>query len=162
MPKTQTTFEVDGKGHIEINIEKDDNVTPNANLHILAVVEEELTGNKQNSTTKVSLHQFKETIKPINPPKTIRYGAQITYIIVVQNLDGSPVQDIKNPVMLSIGENEFQSVLDKNGMVTFNFTISKLATTRVFCTYKEQRQPLPDVTLDINPGIIQLVLNTNM
>ncbi|XP_055840284.1 CD109 antigen isoform X8 [Episyrphus balteatus] len=109
-PTAEKTVKIDGKGRVEFDISKDlkldkERYTPP--LTILAIVEEELTGLKQNSTGTVNLHREKYQIEGIDTPYTYYPGKPVTIKLVVKNLDGSPVQDTKNPVTLTVSPPDY-------------------------------------------------------
>ncbi|XP_055917646.1 CD109 antigen isoform X5 [Eupeodes corollae] len=104
-PSAEKTVNIDGKGHVEFDIAEDlkldrDRYTPP--ITILAIVEEELTGLKQNSTATVNLHREKYQIQGVDTPYTYYPGKTVAITVVVKNLDGSPVQDTKNEVTLNV------------------------------------------------------------
>lgn len=109
-PMVEKTVKIDGKGRVEFDIANDfkldkDRYTPP--LTITAVVEEELTGLKQNSTASVNLHREKYQIQGVNTPYTYNPGKPVIINLVVKNLDGSPVQDTKNPVTLTVSPPDY-------------------------------------------------------
>jgi len=109
-PMVEKTIDIDGKGRVEFDIAKDfkldsDRYTPP--VTILAVVEEELTGLKQNSSAQVNLHREKYQIQGIDTPYSYHPGKPVTIKLVVKNLDGSPVQDTKNPVTLTVSPPDY-------------------------------------------------------
>ncbi|XP_037958081.1 CD109 antigen-like isoform X3 [Teleopsis dalmanni] len=148
----EKTIDVDGKGHVEFDLTKDLRLSADRSyvppLNILVVMEEALTGNKQNTSTTVNLHIETYRIEGVNTPYSFHPGKPVVFTIVVKNLDGTPVQDTKNSAKLLVDSPrgyfhrtwiptdmslvspvpepptmEFESKLDKNGMATFEFTL---------------------------------------
>ncbi|XP_036328147.1 CD109 antigen-like isoform X9 [Rhagoletis pomonella] len=154
------TIDVDGKGHVEFDLTKELGISKEHSyvppLKLLAIMEEELTGNKQNATATVNLHAERYRIEGVDVPYTYHPGKPIKITVVVKNVDGSPVRDTKNKAKLIVdpprnyilrgfrGEPnaeattekpedmtlEFESNLDEHGMASFEFTLPE--TDRYF------------------------------
>ncbi|XP_017476944.1 PREDICTED: CD109 antigen isoform X5 [Rhagoletis zephyria] len=154
------TIDVDGKGHVEFDLTKELGISKEHSyvppLKLLAIMEEELTGNKQNATATVNLHSERYRIEGVDVPYTYHPGKPIKITVVVKNVDGSPVRDTKNKAKLIVdpprnyilrgfrGEPnaeattekpedmtlEFESNLDEHGMASFEFTLPE--TDRYF------------------------------
>ncbi|XP_023305796.2 CD109 antigen-like isoform X4 [Lucilia cuprina] len=172
--KTEKVIEVDGKGHVEFDLEKDLGLEkPDFNnrygyysytppINVLAVMTEEYTGNKQNKTASVNIHRSRYNIEV--PQNVYEYVANKPFELkaFVKNLDGSPVQNGKHMVKLSIGkdrqyynekdkpepvEHEYTSDLDENGMALFKVTIPTVGYYyNVRLTYADQTKYLPSLS----------------
>ncbi|KAI8125172.1 CD109 antigen [Lucilia cuprina] len=172
--KTEKVVEVDGKGHVEFDLEKDLGLEkPDFNnrygyysytppIYVLAVMTEEYTGNKQNKTASVNIHRSRYNIEV--PQNVYEYVANKPFELkaFVKNLDGSPVQNGKHMVKLSIGkdrqyynekdkpepvEHEYTSELDENGMALFKVTIPTVGYYyNVRLTYADQTKYLPSLS----------------
>lgn len=150
--KPQKIIPIDGKVQAEFNIR---NEVPNTDLAglgfikkkyiITAIVQEKLTGNAHNSTVTIVLHKSNLIIDPINPPQVYYPGKPLIYIIAIKKLDGSPIQDKKNPVMLQIGEFKFSSVIDSKGLALFNFTLQTLDYLKVTVNYEDNFKELDSI-----------------
>ncbi|XP_054743840.1 thioester-containing protein 1 allele R1 isoform X10 [Anastrepha obliqua] len=152
--EAKKTIDVEGKGHVVFDLNKDLGITAERSyvppLKVLAVMEEELTGNTQNATSTVNLHIQSYRIEGVDVPYTYHPGKPTKITIVVKRLDGSPVRDKTNKAKLivdpprnyiyrsfisepgtteSTNEEleekslEFESNLDGNGMATFEFVL---------------------------------------
>ncbi|XP_017858383.1 PREDICTED: CD109 antigen isoform X2 [Drosophila arizonae] len=91
--KRMKTVDIDGKAHVEFPIEKSaygSGYTPP--LKIFAEVTEDLTGNKQNASSTVTVHSQRYKIEAVNAVTNYHPGKTFAYQFVVKNLDGSPVQ----------------------------------------------------------------------
>ncbi|XP_017954315.1 CD109 antigen isoform X4 [Drosophila navojoa] len=91
--KRMKTVDIDGKAHVEFPIEKSaygSGYTPP--LKIFAEVTEDLTGNKQNASSTVTVHSQRYKIEAVNAVTNYHPGKSFVYQFVVKNLDGSPVQ----------------------------------------------------------------------
>ncbi|XP_015035835.2 CD109 antigen isoform X5 [Drosophila pseudoobscura] len=141
--KQEKTINVDGKGHVEFSIEGNQyrgGYSPP--LKILAIVTEELTGNKQNATTIVNLHSQRYKIEGVDNPPSYQPGKAFVFQIVVKNVDGSPVRDSTKKVKLSFmngnrfsggtrQEFNFEGPLNEHGMASFNVTLPEMEMSYV-------------------------------
>ncbi|SPP79668.1 CD109 antigen isoform X2 [Drosophila guanche] len=140
----EKTIDVDGKGHVEFSIEGNQyrgGYSPP--LKILAIVTEELTGNKQNATTIVNLHSQRYRIEGVDTAPTYEPGKPFLFQIVVKNVDGSPVRDSEKKVKVSFvaghqfsdrgnqREFTFESTLNEHGMAAFNVTLPEMEMSYV-------------------------------
>ncbi|KRF85528.1 thioester-containing protein 1 allele S1 isoform X2 [Drosophila virilis] len=137
------TIDIDGKGHVEFPIQGSQyssRYTPP--LKIFAEVTEDLTGNKQNASTVVTLHAQRHKLEVVDPVPYYHPGKAFVYQFVVKNLDGSPVRDAtkkaklsfdlsqrffvfdKHPTSTSSPETiEFEAPLNEHGIATFNVVL---------------------------------------
>ncbi|XP_026844063.1 CD109 antigen isoform X1 [Drosophila persimilis] len=141
--KQEKTINLDGKGHVEFSIEGNQyrgGYSPP--LKILAIVTEELTGNKQNATTIVNLHSQRYKIEGVDNPPSYQPGKAFVFQIVVKNVDGSPVRDSTKKVKLSFmngnrfsggtrQEFNFEGPLNEHGMASFNVTLPEMEMSYV-------------------------------
>ncbi|XP_034669011.1 CD109 antigen isoform X3 [Drosophila subobscura] len=140
----EKTIDVDGKGHVEFSIEGNQyrgGYSPP--LKILAIVTEELTGNKQNATTIVNLHSQRYRIEGVDTPPTYEPGKPFLFQIVVKNVDGSPVRNSEKKAKVSFvaghqfsdrgnqREFNFESTLNEHGMAAFNVTLPQMEMSYV-------------------------------
>lgn len=91
--KGMKTIDIDGKAHVEFPIDNSAyglGYTPP--MKIFAEVTEELTGNKQNASTVVTVHSQRYKIEAVDTVTNYHPGKSFVYEFVVKNLDGSPVQ----------------------------------------------------------------------
>ncbi|XP_017152345.1 CD109 antigen isoform X6 [Drosophila miranda] len=141
--KQEKTIDIDGKGHVEFSIEGNQyrgGYSPP--LKILAIVTEELTGNKQNATTIVNLHSQRYKIEGVDNPPSYQPGKTFVFQVVVKNVDGSPVRDSTKKVKLSFmngnrfsagtrQEFNFEGPLNEHGMASFNVTLPEMKMSYV-------------------------------
>ncbi|KAJ9580500.1 hypothetical protein L9F63_024322, partial [Diploptera punctata] len=152
---------IDGKVAIDFDIAKDLRLNDqyDGSLEIQVVVEEALTGRKQNTTFEVSLHKFNYKLEIINSAEYFKPGLMHTVHIQVSHYDGSPVQDQKNPVIVkygfsfNFGENVYKEeeyTLSTDGLVEVNIyppTNSNETALTVSAKYLD----LDEVTTYISP-----------
>ncbi|RLU17946.1 hypothetical protein DMN91_010186 [Ooceraea biroi] len=121
---------IDGKITVDFDILTELRLTDEYERPIMidAVVEEELTTRRQNTSVQVTLHKHKYTMELIKSSEYFKPGLKYTAFIKMTYHDGSPVQDTKNPVLIAYGYTYNQSaysnitrMLDKNGMVQLDF-----------------------------------------
>ncbi|KAH8362672.1 hypothetical protein KR200_002253, partial [Drosophila serrata] len=131
--KQEKTVDVDGKGHVEFNI------LPrpySSSLKLFAIVTEELTGNKQNATATVNLHQKRYKIELFEKPELFHPNKPFVYQVVVKNVDGTPVTGSAKKVNLSFDNSDryfsdpflesaitFSAPVNEKGIATFNVTL---------------------------------------
>ncbi|XP_037884017.1 CD109 antigen-like isoform X1 [Glossina fuscipes] len=127
----EKTIDVNGKGHVEFDLKKDLNlIVPNrfvGELNVFAVVEEELTGNRQNTTVKINLHRSPYRIEVSDMMREFEINQTIEVKVVIKYLNGKPVQDTKAPVLLKFyntrraGEDPkiWKANLDEHGVAIF-------------------------------------------
>uniref|UniRef100_A0A1A9VUW4 TEP1-F n=1 Tax=Glossina austeni TaxID=7395 RepID=A0A1A9VUW4_GLOAU len=130
----EKTIDVNGKGHVEFDLKKNLNLIVSnrfvRELKVFAVVEEELTGNKQNATLKINLHRSPYRIEVSDMMKEFEINQTIQVKVVIKYLNGNPVQDTKSPVFLKFyntrragGDPEiFKANLDEHGVVIFQIS----------------------------------------
>lgn len=116
---------VDGKGTVEFDIKDELKIEGEyeRNVQIEAIFEEELTGRRQNGSTKITLHKFNYKMELIKDGNKYKPGLPYNVFVKVSNHDGSPVVDKTNPVKLTTSwtyddkNDSMQEVfLDENGM----------------------------------------------
>ncbi|XP_030565061.1 CD109 antigen isoform X3 [Drosophila novamexicana] len=137
------TIDIDGKGHVEFPIQGSQyNSRYTPPLKIFAEVAEDLTGNKQNASTVVTLHAQRHKLEAVDPVRYYHPGKAFVYQFVVKNLDGSPVRDAtkkaklsfdltqrffvfdKHPISSPSPETiEFEAPLNEHGIATFNVVL---------------------------------------
>lgn len=70
-------------------------------VNIEAIFEEDLTGRAQNSSTQVTVHKFNYKLDLIKFTDHFKPGLPFYAVAKVVNFDGSPVQDLRNPVKVT-------------------------------------------------------------
>uniref|UniRef100_A0A1A9W1S6 TEP1-F n=1 Tax=Glossina brevipalpis TaxID=37001 RepID=A0A1A9W1S6_9MUSC len=134
----EKTTDVNGKGHVEFDLQQElKSVLKEGVVKILAVVQEELTGNRQNSTVIVNLYSSQYTIQVPDPVTEFEPNKPFEVKAVIKYLNGKPVRDSKTPVLLKYyqgwGENvaveTFTANLDDFGVAIFDV---KLPAAKVF------------------------------
>lgn len=129
---------IDGKTTVEFDIKEELKLDNEYERDVIieAIVEEELTGRKQNGTGKITLHKFRQTIELIKDDDTYKPGLPFNAYVKVSNHDGSPVQDSNNPVTITTGyywdsakEVNRTYTLDSNGMSRIDLDIPQDAVT---------------------------------
>ncbi|KAH8281352.1 hypothetical protein KR054_000019 [Drosophila jambulina] len=148
--KQLKTVDVDGKGHVEFDIKYLQNSSWTPPMRIFAVVTEELTGNKQNASTTVNLHQERFKVENFEKPEHYHPNKSFVYQVAVKNVDGSPVTASAKKVKLTF-ENaqyyfsgpttekgiDFEAPVNENGIATFSITLpdSGVNYYRVIATF---------------------------
>lgn len=135
--KQEKTIDVDGKGHVEFNL-PESIATPTyiPPYKLFAVVTEELTGNKQNATATVNLHQQRYKLQSVDSPTTFKPSKSFVYQVAVKNVDDSPVLGSTKTVKLffdlpgryfspqySGHQIKYEEPLNENGIATFQVTL---------------------------------------
>lgn len=122
---TRKTIPVDGKGSVEFELRDEIKLEGDYTRDIVieAVVEEELTGRKQNATTKVKIYDKRYKMDLIKSADKFKPGLPYTAWLKASFQDGAPVQDSVNQVEVTqesgwpernITKRSY--TLDKNGM----------------------------------------------
>ena len=116
---------VDGKGTVEFDIKDELKIDGEyeRNVQIEAIFEEELTGRRQNGSTKITVHKFNYKMDLIKDGDKYKPGLPYNVFVKVSNHDGSPVVDKVNPVKLTTSwtyddnnNTAQEAFLDENGM----------------------------------------------
>uniref|UniRef100_A0A1Q3FP24 CD109 antigen n=1 Tax=Culex tarsalis TaxID=7177 RepID=A0A1Q3FP24_CULTA len=97
---TRKTVPVDGKGSVEFDLRDEIKLEGDYTRDIVieAVVEEELTGRKQNATTKVKIYDKKYKMELVKSADKFKPGLPYTAWIKASFQDGAPLQDSVNQV----------------------------------------------------------------
>lgn len=128
---------IDGKASVEFDIKKELDLQDEYERDIIieAVVEETLTGRKQNSTSTVTLHKSKYVVDFVTEYSYYKPGLPYNGFVKVSTHGGVPIQDKVNKVVLKYKytyddqtENEEKISLDDNGMAKFSINIEPNAT----------------------------------
>lgn len=148
--ETKKTVPIDGKAPVEFELLFDRKNDWDKQMTVTAVVEEKLTGNKQNGSADVTVHRDKYEIRgedisyTFEPGKPVTFkvcrrffkhlrisliSSNIHYQVKVIQKDGTPVRDSKQPLKVSISRgynepntNETEHQLDENGEAAFSLT----------------------------------------
>ncbi|XP_011135984.1 CD109 antigen isoform X2 [Harpegnathos saltator] len=121
---------IDGKVTVDFDIKSELRLTDEYDRPIMidAVVEEALTGRRQNTSIQIMLHKHKYTMELIKTSEYFKPGLKYTAFLKLTYHDGSPVQDTKNSVLIAYGYTYNQSaythitrMLDEHGMVQLDF-----------------------------------------
>lgn len=122
---TRKTVPVDGKGSVEFELRDEIKLEGDYTRDIVieAVVEEELTGRKQNATTKVKIYDRRYKMELVKSADKFKPGLPYTAWLKASFQDGAPIQDSSNQVEVT---QEFgwpernitkrNYTLDQNGM----------------------------------------------
>ncbi|XP_035917630.1 CD109 antigen-like isoform X4 [Anopheles stephensi] len=120
---TRKVVPIDGKGSVEFDLREELRLEGDytRNIVIEAVVEEELTGRKQNASAKVMIYDRRYKMELIKSDDNFKPGLPYTAWLKVTYQDGAPVQDQTNPV--EVKQSTYESTqflrnytLDQNGM----------------------------------------------
>lgn len=97
---TRKTVPVDGKGSVEFELRDEIKLEGDYTRDIVieAVVEEELTGRKQNATTKVKIYDKRYKMELVKSADKFKPGLPYTAWLKASFQDGAPVQDSANQV----------------------------------------------------------------
>ncbi|XP_017086450.2 LOW QUALITY PROTEIN: CD109 antigen [Drosophila eugracilis] len=148
--KQEKTIDVDGKGHVEFDLMGFQTLGYSPPMKLFAVVTEELTGNKQNATATVRLHQQRYMIENVEKPNHYQAKMSFVYRVAVKNVDGTPVTSSSKMVKIRF-ENAhhyflgsapgpsvvFEAPVNENGIATFNVTLPESDTRfyRIVATF---------------------------
>lgn len=122
---TRKTVPIDGKGSVEFDLRDEIKLEGDytRNIVIEAVVEEELTGRKQNASSKVKIYDRAYNMELVKSSEKFKPGLPYTAWLKATYQDGAPVQDDTNQVKVvqefgwpnrNMSEHTYK--LDKNGM----------------------------------------------
>uniref|UniRef100_A0A182SSJ6 A2M_N_2 domain-containing protein n=1 Tax=Anopheles maculatus TaxID=74869 RepID=A0A182SSJ6_9DIPT len=120
---TRKVVPIDGKGSVEFDLREELRLEGDytRNIIIEAVVEEELTGRKQNASAKVAIYDRRYKMELVKSDDNFKPGLPYTAWLKVTYQDGAPVQDQTNPV--EVKQSTYESTqfvrnytLDQNGM----------------------------------------------
>lgn len=131
---TRKVSKIDGKAYVEFDIERELNVKEDYEqaMAMEAIVEEELTGRKQNTTVDIFLHKSKFKILLSNAAPNYKPGLPYTVSVSVQKFDNTPVTSGSNSIRVRLAssyyddENATETVhtLDSNGLLNYDITVS--------------------------------------
>uniref|UniRef100_A0A182PLQ3 CD109 antigen n=1 Tax=Anopheles epiroticus TaxID=199890 RepID=A0A182PLQ3_9DIPT len=137
---TRKVVPIDGKGSVEFDLREELRLDGDysRNIVIEAVVEEELTGRKQNSSAKVMIYDRRYKMELIKSDDNFKPGLPYTAWLKVTYQDGAPVQDQTNPVEIK------QSTYD-NTMSVKNYTLDQNGMAKL------------EIDTDVNATYINMV-----
>ncbi|XP_016940135.3 CD109 antigen isoform X6 [Drosophila suzukii] len=134
--KQEKTIDIDGKGHVEFDLNGLRNSQFSPPMKLFAVVTEELTGNKQNASATVRLHQQRYMIENLEKPDHYHNNKSFIYSVVVKNVDGSPVTGSTKKAKITFQNAHrywgqvssepgisFEAPVDEKGIATFQVTL---------------------------------------
>lgn len=123
---------IDGKATVEFDIKKELGIEEEyeRDFVVEAIVEEELTNRRQNSTGRTTLHKQRHKIEFIKESDEYKPGLPFNAWVKISFHDGSPVQDSSNPVNV-LTEFDWKKektanrsyTLDSNGMAKIDFVV---------------------------------------
>lgn len=122
---TRKTVPIDGKGSVEFDLRDEIKLQGDYTRDIVieAVVEEELTGRKQNSSAKVKIYDRAYNMELVKSSDKFKPGLPFTAWLKATYQDGAPLQDETNSVKVTQefgwpnrNTTEHTYKLDKNGM----------------------------------------------
>lgn len=130
---TRKVAKIEGKAFVEFDIEKELRVKEDYEqaMVVEAIVEEELTGRKQNVTVDLFLHKSKYKIILNNAAANYKPGLPYTVLVSVQKFDGTPVaagSNIRVKMASSYydDENATETIhtLDANGLLHYDVVVT--------------------------------------
>ncbi|XP_058061517.1 thioester-containing protein 1 allele R1-like isoform X2 [Anopheles bellator] len=133
---TRKVIPIDGKGSAEFDLRQELRLEGDytRNVIIDAVVEEELTGRKQNATVKVTVHDRRYKMEVVKSDDNFKPGLPYTAWLKVSFQDGSPVQDTANPV--EVEQTTYESTpIKRNYTLNANGMAKLVVDTDVNGTY---------------------------
>ncbi|XP_052864269.1 uncharacterized protein LOC128270884 [Anopheles cruzii] len=133
---TRKVIPIDGKGSAEFDLRQELRLEGDytRNVIIDAVVEEELTGRKQNATTKVTVHDRRYKLEVVKSDDNFKPGLPYTAWLKVSFQDGSPVQDTANQV--EVEQTTYESTpIKRNYTLNANGMAKLVVDTDVNGTY---------------------------
>uniref|UniRef100_A0A1A9VUV4 TEP1-F n=1 Tax=Glossina austeni TaxID=7395 RepID=A0A1A9VUV4_GLOAU len=125
-------IDINGKEEVEFALHKGLNwKSLGENMTISAIVDEELTGNRQSNTIDIKLHTSQYVIKMLDSVIEFEINEPFAVKAAVEYLNGDPVRNAKDPIFLKYyrgwGEPEesqiFESTLDDNGVGMFKVNL---------------------------------------
>jgi CD109 antigen len=128
----------DGSTFLDFDIRSELNIIGDFErfVNIEAIFEEDFTGRTQNSSNQVSIHKFNYKLEVVKVSETFKPGLPFYATAKVENFDGTPVNDLNNPVTIypmfspkeSSNGNFTKYFLNSKGMVDFEVLIPPQAT----------------------------------
>ncbi|XP_055710660.1 thioester-containing protein 1 allele R1-like isoform X3 [Phlebotomus papatasi] len=168
---------LDGKASVEFDIQEELKFKEDwqRDITVEAVVEEELTNRKQNTSKTVTLYRTRYEVELIKSSDRFKAGLPFTVRVKVAHRDGTPVTDKNNPVYIRQTNNfndpsGFRSdtvnstvYLDENGMAKINVAIpTNVSNIDMVATYLDTDGYLgytPSVSSDSNT-FLKTTINT--
>uniref|UniRef100_A0A6P4EZC7 CD109 antigen n=1 Tax=Drosophila rhopaloa TaxID=1041015 RepID=A0A6P4EZC7_DRORH len=159
--KQEKTVDIDGKGHVEFDLRGFVQGRFSPPMKLFAIVTEELTGNKQNASATVRLHQQRYTIENLEKPDHFHSNKSFIYQVVVKNVDGSPVTGSAKKVKLSFDNRhyyylehtsasgiDFEAPVNENGIATINVKLPENDSSfyRVVATFDGSQSALGTIS----------------
>ncbi|XP_023714120.1 CD109 antigen isoform X3 [Cryptotermes secundus] len=164
---------IDGKANVEFDITKDLQLGEEyeRSVQIDVTVEEALTGRRQNTTFEVMLHKYKYKMELIKTSEYFKPGLKYTAFVKLTYHDGTPVQDMNNPVTVRYGYTfdhnaytEEKHKLSKDGMVTLNFypPLENQTVLWMEAEYLDLKEWFSTVSASVSPSntFLQAVVKT--
>ncbi|XP_055684023.1 thioester-containing protein 1 allele R1-like isoform X3 [Lutzomyia longipalpis] len=168
---------IDGKASVEFDIKDELKFMEDwqRDITVEAIVEEELTNRKQNTSRTVTLYRTRYEVELIKSADKFKAGLPFTVRVKVAHRDGSPVTDKNNPVYIRQTNNLHSSdgfksetinstvYLDENGMGKINVAIpTNVSNIDMVATYLDTEGYLgytPSVASDSNT-FLKTTINT--
>lgn len=168
---------LDGKASVEFDIQEELKFKEDwqRDITVEAVVEEELTNRKQNTSKTVTLYRTRYEVELIKSSDRFKAGLPFTVRVKVAHRDGTPVTDKNNPVYIRQTNNfndpsGFHSdtvnstvYLDENGMAKINVAIpTNVSNIDMVATYLDTEGYLgytPSVSSESNT-FLKTTINT--
>uniref|UniRef100_A0A2M4A166 CD109 antigen n=2 Tax=Anopheles triannulatus TaxID=58253 RepID=A0A2M4A166_9DIPT len=120
---TRKVIPIDGKGSVEFDLRDEVQLQGDyaRNVVFEAIVEEDLTGRKQNASTKVMIYDRRYKMELVKSDDNYKPGLPYTAWLKVSHQDDTPVQDQTNPVEVHQSSYRGPAIktnytLDENGM----------------------------------------------
>uniref|UniRef100_A0A1A9W1S7 TEP1-F n=1 Tax=Glossina brevipalpis TaxID=37001 RepID=A0A1A9W1S7_9MUSC len=172
--RSQITTDLNGKSHLEFDLSNDLDIIADADvLKVFVVVEEELTGNRQNSTVNINLHRSPYIIEVSDVMEEYEVNETFEVKAVIKYLNGKPVQDTKTPVFLNYyyyglrkdDKSEiFETNLDENGVAVFKVNFQNTGSYSSEFKFRDEVKDLPSIWItegnNMNAEFVTLQLKT--
>lgn len=130
---TRKVVPIDGKAYVEFDIKEELKFKEDYERDILleAIVEEESTGSKQNTTTVVNLFRDRYSVETVRIPSYYIPSVPFEVMVKIVRNDGSQLKDFSPEISAyltnSYGSSEMYNktnyTLDGNGIVKLKFTV---------------------------------------
>ncbi|XP_031630826.1 CD109 antigen-like isoform X2 [Contarinia nasturtii] len=131
---TRKVSKIDSKAYVEFDITNELNVKEDYEQAMVmeAIVEEEFTGRKQNTTVDLFLHKSKYKIVLNNAVANYKPGLPYNVMVSVQKFDGTPVTNGANTIRVRLAssyyddENATETIhtLDQNGILYYDIIVT--------------------------------------
>ncbi|KAF4518646.1 hypothetical protein B566_EDAN005973 [Ephemera danica] len=163
-PPIRKVVPINGKASVEFDIAKELMLNEDFErpIQIDVVVEEALTGRRQNATHSITLHKHQYKLELVKTSEYFKPGLKYTAFIKLSRHDGTPVSDSKNPVKVRWGygydhdsyTNE-SHILSADGTVQLTFyppRESNFSTLGLEAEYLDLNEWFSTISASISPS----------